>query len=561
MVLSRWLNRRVAAVLIAMAATIPGGCRTPSLETSSATDASRTDWQSVPPESTASLETNNRAHTSRRYWQSVPVNSTEATPLRLVSHKQPAESTDGSLEEPTSDLSPPEELPSLGPGTPRLAPRQAQADGETYPIDLANALRLAGANNLRIRLARERVVEAQAGLDRARLVWLPSLRAGIGYNKHDGRIQATEGEIIEAGRNSLFVGGGAGLGAFPLSGAASGPARLFIDFSLADAAFEPLMARQLLQAQAAARNADVNETLQNVAVAYFDVVEAHGLLVNALVGIATSEQMVELTELFAREGRGEQSEVARATTELAAWRQAELDARRLVRARSAELARLLRLEPSLILLPLEDRVVPVELVGEELPTDALLAQGLVSRPELAEQQALVRAALAQLDQELWRPWLPNLAVGASAGTFGGGTSAEFDNQGSRSDVDVVATWELRNLGFGNGALRRGRASQTRQARLQAAAVRDRIMAEIVTAASDVAAYRRQIDIAQAAIDASGEAYRLSLIRIREGEGLPIELQQAIRAHADALNAYTRAVSNYNRAQARLVRALGEPPAP
>ncbi|MEX0714601.1 MAG: TolC family protein, partial [Pirellulales bacterium] len=208
---------------------------------------------------------------------------------------------------------------SLPPG------RAAAFQGETFPIDLANALALAGANNLRIRLARERVVEAQANLDQARLLWIPSLRAAVGYNKHDGRLQATEGEVIEAGRSSLFVGGGAGLGTHPLNGAAGGPARLFVDLALADAAFEPLVARQLVRAQAAARTTDVNDTLLAVATAYFDVVEADGLLANAESGVAAAREMSEITGSFFREGRGARSEFDRANAELAFWRQAAAD--------------------------------------------------------------------------------------------------------------------------------------------------------------------------------------------------------------------------------------------
>jgi outer membrane protein TolC len=438
--------------------------------------------------------------------------------------------------------------------------RAAAFQGETFPIDLANALALAGANNLRIRLARERVVEAQANLDQARLLWIPSLRAAVGYNKHDGRLQATEGEVIEAGRNSLFVGGGAGLGTHPLTGGA-GPSRLQIDLALADAAFEPLVARQLVRAQAAARTTDVNDTLLAVATAYFDVVEVDGLLANAESGVAAAREMSEITGSFFREGRGARSEFDRANAELAFWRQAAADSLRQVRARSAELARLLRLAPGVVLVPAEERPVPIELVDEQMPLEALLAQGFTSRPELAQQQALVRAALERLDQERWRPWLPHLAVGASAGSFGGGPSGQFDNQGSRNDLDAIAAWELRNLGFGNGVLRRQRASQMRQARFETSMARDLVAAEIVTASSDVASYREQFDIALENVAAASEALRLTLGRIRQGEGLPIELQQAIRARTEAQNAYTRAVSDYNRAQARLLRAIGEPPAP
>ena len=66
----------------------------------------------------------------------------------------------------------------------------------------------------------------------------------------------------------------------------------------------------------------------------------------------------------------------------------------------------------------------MELVDRAIPRAALLAQGLSTRPELDRQQALVQAALAQLDQEKWRPWLPHLVAGVSGGGFLKSTGAK-----------------------------------------------------------------------------------------------------------------------------------------
>ncbi|MEK6246739.1 MAG: hypothetical protein N2C12_01085, partial [Planctomycetales bacterium] len=117
---------------------------------------------------------------------------------------------------------------------------------DQFVIDVATALRLGGANALQVELARERTYEAQIAWKQARIMILPSLVGGIGWTRHDGRIQSTPGPVIDADRNSLFLGGGAGLKGMPLTGGAGGPARLVVNLSLADAHFEPLAKRQLL---------------------------------------------------------------------------------------------------------------------------------------------------------------------------------------------------------------------------------------------------------------------------------------------------------------------------
>ena len=118
---------------------------------------------------------------------------------------------------------------------------------------------------------------------------------------------------------------------------------------------------------------------------------------------------------------------------------------------------------------------------------------LASRPELAQLGALTSASNERIRQEHWRPWLPNLVLGASAGTFGGGMSDTFTNQGSRSDVDALAVWELRNAGFGNHVLRQRRASQWRQRRIELGWMRDLVAQEVRSATADVQSYRQQIE--------------------------------------------------------------------
>ncbi len=119
---------------------------------------------------------------------------------------------------------------------------QSEASDKAFPIDLPTALRLAGANNLQIRFAQHRLSESLARLDGAEVLWLPSISAGPLYNKHDGRIQDTRGDVIEVSRNAAFIGGG------PVAA-----------FHLADAIFEPLAARQLVRANQAAMTRTMND--------------------------------------------------------------------------------------------------------------------------------------------------------------------------------------------------------------------------------------------------------------------------------------------------------------
>ena len=484
--------------------------------------------------------------------------------VRLMAFEQEATATNVEVLQgpPATTIEPIPVDEYLTPGQPvslSSAPiSQTVIEAGVYPIDLANALGLGGADNLQVRLARTRLFQAQAKHLQAKSLWLPSIRLGVGYNKHDGRLQETAGNVIEVERNSLFYGGGFGLGNAPLTGGAGGPPRLMVNLSLADAYFKPLAACQEVAAHGAAERTASNDSLAEIAIGYHSLLEAHGRLANATAAGEMAQKMVRLVEDFEREGFSSQTEVSRARTALGRWQRDTADAERQTVTTSAKLARVLRLPAQVQLVPVEEFLMPVDFVDGSQDLDAMIAAAWHRRPEVSEQVAYREAACFRVKEEKWRPWIPNVQAGTSYGGFGGGTSTNFPSSSDRSDVDLLAVWEWQNMGVGNVARQRLRRGELHERVLELEALRDKIAAEVVAAAADVASYRRQMEIAQEAISAAEQSYRLNEQRIRASEGLPIELLQSISALAEARNAYTEAVANYNRSQYWLLRALGNP---
>ena len=445
------------------------------------------------------------------------------------------------------------------PPPPKPLPSAEEPIPDQLPIDLPTALRLAGANHLQIALAGERVRQAQARLEGAKALWLPTLDAGVGYNRHEGQIQDTSGKVIDVRRSSLFLGGGPKVGSDSLNGANNGPSRLALGLPLADALFAPLAERQTIWATAAAQAATFNDSLLEVAVTYLDLVRAQGQVNIAREAVKNAKELVRLLEARVRAGTAPPADGLRARAELADRRRQVFQAQEAAQDASAELVRVLRLQPGTSLLPLETQPVPVCLVDTESRLPDLIAQGLTSRPELAAHQVLVQAALERLRQEEWRPFIPNVQAGLSAGGFGGGPNSFFGNFGGRADFDALVVWELKGLGFGNRALQRERASQQHQAALTAEQMRDTVAAEVTRAYYWVRLRQQQIEEARAQVEATAEALPLNFKGILGGQLRAIEAQQAIQALAAARNQYVATVINYNRAQFQLLRALGRPP--
>ena len=113
---------------------------------------------------------------------------------------------------PSGDRRPPEIrlLPSP------TASDNISTDGNTpevRPIDLPTALQLAEARSPLVAFTREQVKQSYARLERANTLWLPSLRGGVGYNRHEGAIQDVAGSQFDASRGAFY----SGLGAAPMA--------------------------------------------------------------------------------------------------------------------------------------------------------------------------------------------------------------------------------------------------------------------------------------------------------------------------------------------------------
>lgn len=138
------------------------------------------------------------------------------------------------------------DLPLLSPNT-LVAKAQTEvvpAGVEQLVIDLGSALRLAQAQNPRIALAREMIIESIAQHKEARARWMPTLAAGTNYHYHTGVLQTSFGEIRQLNEQSIYFGGGSRT--LAAESVAIPAVRIFAH--VGDAFYQPLAARQMVTA-------------------------------------------------------------------------------------------------------------------------------------------------------------------------------------------------------------------------------------------------------------------------------------------------------------------------
>jgi outer membrane protein TolC len=498
--------------------------------------------------------------------------SSTSGPVKLVWFLQPKAADEQPKQVPGKDMNPPPgekiQMPEKGLGPKEIDPiaqalpaPKLEPGEEGLVISLPAALRLANAEAWDIQIAVQQLRIAAADLQGADVLWLPTLVAGVDYQYHSGPTQAADGTQSNISRDNLYAGGS--------------PQAIF---GLTDAIFAPLSARQVVRAQDANIQTARNDTLTDLAQAYFDLLESEADLASIMDVDRRAAELVNKIVKLAPGGLVPDLEIDRTKAFRSNVGQVVETARQRWRVASAEVARIARLKPTVVLQPLEPPHMRVTLVPETMTPDELIPIALSRRPELTFYEAQAAAARERERQEKWRPFLPTLIARGggttppypmAVGVYSSGIGSNLSNSAQRSDWDLSAVWTLQNLGLGNVALIRTRRAEYELARVREYRFRDVVAKEVTVAWADLRSASRRMALAdrelrEAEISARQNMIAVSEIRriAKDGINLQVirtqEVVQALQALNSAYFNYYGVVAEYNRAQFRMYRALGNP---
>jgi outer membrane protein TolC len=440
-----------------------------------------------------------------------------------------------------------------------LGPTPFAPNDLRFPINLATALWLSDARPLIVAAAQARTWVAEAALMRAKVLWIPMLNIAADYIRHDGGGPDFNKGVLETGSVNYFYGG------FGLGGV----------LPVTDAVYEPLAAREVLNARHWDVQAAKNEALRQTADAYFMVHQYRGLYASALYTVDRARDVTRRVTGLSRD-LVSQFEVDRARNMLADLEQRAVSAREQWRVQSAKLTKVLRLDPRAVVEPLEHDHVQITLIDPALDLDTLMPVALHNRPEILSRHASILAAEYGVRREKARPILPMVLLTGyqtpggmliNAGIFGIGQNANLNQWSGRDDVSIQLIWQVENFGLGNLAKIKGQRGQQSRAIIDLRNAQDAAVAEVTEA-------HAWLQSAAVRVVQAEQALRTSLIALNGNvEGLeqtsrfadelvlitrPQEAVYALQLLQRAFDQYFATVSEYNRAQFQLFHALGYP---
>jgi len=417
----------------------------------------------------------------------------------------------------------------------------ALASAAPQPIDLATTLRLAGADNLSVKIAKEKLAEARADADVARERLFPWVTAGTTFRQHQNNSQTVEGRIIDADKRSFSTGVG-----------------LNAQWDFGEVYYQKLAAQQRARAEEAALTTQRQNTVADAALAYYELLRA-----TATIGITTDALAISErhhTQLVASASAGVTfaGDVQRVATARARNETAVQQAREQARIAAARLAELLKLDPTVELTPLSAELIPTTLVPAANELGALVSRALATRPELTQADARLAAIREQHNGARTAPLIPTLSASATVGGLGGDTGLRSWSRGfdSSHDYGVGLSWRIGPGGLFDRSRVRSSEARLHRGELELEQTRDAIRRQVVEFHARAQSLSAQLTSLRAALDSATKTAELSRDRRAQAVSGVLEDLIAEEELTRARRDYVTAVASFDQSQHALLRALG-----
>jgi len=334
---------------------------------------------------------------------------------------------------------------------------------------------------MEVRLAENRVREANAGIAVAESSWIPNLRVGTSYLHHDGFIQEIPGEVINANKNGLFGG--------PL-------VRLNLDPGMS--ARETLKAKQLARVREAQLHREVRQHFHDAAIAYIDLQSAQaGAAVYAEV-LHLLGEIVTRAKNFQKVGWISAVQVSPYEREREQQRLGLMKLKQDHLAAGAKLADLLDIETPCVLYSAGEAATMLKLVDVSLSEDQLVAMATAQGPGTAEVEFALNSLQEQLDAARRYRFVPQIGADLGYGIFGGGEGNDWTRWGDRTDVGLHVYWDLSEL-LRAGANRCLFETKKQQAHLQQQQVQKKLALGVRVALLQARSAQERLTAAEQAI--------------------------------------------------------------
>jgi len=421
-----------------------------------------------------------------------------------------------------------------------LGTAHAQATNAVHEIDLPTTLRLAGAQNLDVQIARERLAEAKANHADAVAQFFPWISPSFVYRQHDDKLQDVQGNIIDVHKYSYAPG-----------------ATLAAQVDIGDALYKSLAAKQLVKAADYALEAQRQDSVIAATLGYYELAFAQSAVGVARESLRINSDYEQQLGHAVDAGIAFKGDALRVSVQKQRSQLTLQQATEQQRVSAARLAEVLHLDPSVELVALDADLVPLALIETNAALDSFVQQSLRQRPELKQGEALLNASHEANHGATYGPLVPTIGAQGFFGGLGGGRNGIGDTFGAQEDYALGVSWRIGPGGLFDFTRARATGSRVKISELALGKLHDDVTRQVVEAFTHCQSLNEQLNVAKRALEAAEEGLRLAQQRKEFAVGIVLEYIQAEQDLTRARLDYLKMVADFDRAQYALLKAIGK----
>ena len=445
-----------------------------------------------------------------------------------------------SLTAPAAASAPPAAPPAgAAPGAPAAPPAAADA----RVLTLRDAVRQALELQPQLTQARAGTQAAEARSDQARSSLLPQVSGTAAYSRETFNFAPRPGQN-PAGSTALSGNSSWSTTGFWAFGASL--SQLVWDFGQSSGRWRAAQAGA--EAQRDSEKFTALQVTLGVQSAFFTARAGKALLMVARENLSNQEAHLRQIQGFVQAGTRPDIDLAQARTDRANAEVQLINADNAYQTEKAQLNQAMGVEGPTDYEVADDVLPQVE--GEDQPVEALMAEALQHRPDIAaleQQQRAQELTVGAVKGAYWP------ALGVSTGITDSGPA--LDGMTWNWSATATLTWNLFQGGLTTAQAAEARAN-VEAVRAQVVGLRQQVRVDVEQARLSVRASRQALSAAGEALTNARERLRLAEGRYQAGVGNAIELGDAQVALTTAAAQRVQAEYNLSTSRAQLLRALG-----
>lgn len=407
---------------------------------------------------------------------------------------------------------------------------------QILPINLEAALALIETQNLAVQRGK---VLARAGTNRlrqAQIAVLPNVSGTFQQSKSEGGNQVF-GNTVKFTRETVQP-------------------QLSLNWTVSPAGreiFLILAERRRREASRIQSHETYQEQLSRTAEEFYTLQSTQAQKQVALKGIEQAELQLKLSKALYDVGRGTKLDVMRSENLLAQQQQALIEAESGIVQSEQLLLQRLNLDPQIHLQVLPAQIEKTQLLSLDSHLNELIQKAFFQNPEIKRQEQELKTLKHEF-KSIVASIVPDLNLRTSVGSTGN----SFNDQIRNEFIGLTVTANLlENLGLKIPFQMQAKGIQIEDKELEIQEAKRIIETNLTTNFLNSINFSNSIKTSELQLYTAEEALRLAETRYKEGYSNSLEVVQAQLEVTNARTTLVNAILNFNRAQVKLLEAVGK----